>query len=123
MCQAGSTATGSWAAGPAMPSGLNVEDGPAAVLASGHVLFGASPGASGDGLKYFEFGGASLISVPAPSRASGDATYFTSLLVLPTGQVLFVDSSNTVQIYTPAASPTYNPAWAPAITSVLSTVT
>jgi hypothetical protein len=120
---AGSTATGNWAAGPVLPSGLNVEDGPGAVLPSGHVLFGASPGASGGGLKYFEFDGASLISVPAPSRASGDATYFTSLLVLPTGQVLFVDSSNTVQIYTPAASPTYNPAWAPAITSVLSTVT
>src|SRR5208283_2901651 len=72
---AGSTAAGTWAQGPALPSGLNVEDGPGAVLPSGHVLFGASPGESGTGLKYFEFDGTSLTSVPAPGRASSDATY------------------------------------------------
>ena len=115
---AGSTAAGSWAIGPSMPSGLNVEDGPAAILPSGHVLFGGSPGGSGTGLKYFEFNGLSLVSVPAPSRASSDATYYTSLLLLPTGQVMFVDGSKVAQIYTPAASPTYNASWAPAITSV-----
>jgi hypothetical protein len=63
-----------------------------------------------------------LNSVPAPARASSDATYFTQLLVLPSGQVLFVDGSTTVQLYDPASSPTYNPAWAPAITSISSTV-
>ena len=119
---AGSTATGTWAIGPAMPSGLNVEDGPAALLPNGHVLFGGSPGDSNPGLKYFEFDGTNLISVPAPARAAYDATYFTQLLVLPTGQVLFVDSSRSVQLYTPAASPSYNPAWAPTITSVSSTL-
>ena len=36
-------ASNSWSVGPAVPVGLNVEDGPAAVLPSGHVLFGASP--------------------------------------------------------------------------------
>jgi hypothetical protein len=66
---AGSTAAGSWAQGPATPAGLNVEDGPAAVLPSGNVLFGGSPGESGAGLRYFEFNGTSLVSVPAPSRA------------------------------------------------------
>ena len=119
---AGSIATGSWAIGPAMPSGLNVEDGPGAVLPSGHVLFGGSPGASGSGLKYFEFDGTNLISVPAPGSANNDATYFTSLLVLPTGQVMFVDSSNTVQLYTSASSPSYLPGWAPTISSVPSTI-
>jgi hypothetical protein len=119
---AGSAATGSWTKGPQMPAGLNVEDGPAAVLPSGHVLFGGSPGESGGGLQYFEFDGTNLIGVPVPSRGSGDATYYTSLLVLPSGQVLFVDSSSTVQLYTPAASPTYNPAWAPTIGSVPSTI-
>jgi hypothetical protein len=118
----GATAPGSWAIGPAMPSGLNVEDGPAALLPSGHVLFGGSPGDSGTGLRYFEFDGSVLNSVPAPARASSDATYYTQLLVLPTGQVLFVDGSTTVQLYTPASSPTYNPAWAPTITSVSSTI-
>ena len=117
-----STATGTWAAGPQLPAGLNVQDGPGAVLPSGHVLFGASPGASGVGLQYFEFDGTRLISVPAPPGASNDATYFTSLLVLPTGQVMLVDFSSTVQIYTPAATPTYNASWAPTISVVPSTV-
>ncbi len=117
-----STAAGTWAAGPQLPAGLNVQDGPGAVLPSGHVLFGASPGASGRGLQYFEFDGVRLISVPAPANAANDATYFTSLLVLPTGQVMLTDFSTTVQIYTPAASPTYNAAWAPTITTVPSTI-
>ena len=117
-----STATGSWAAGPQMPTGLNVQDGPGVVLPSGHVLFGGSPGESGVGLQYFEFDGARLNSVPAPPDALSDATYFTSLLVLPTGQVMLVDFSATVQIYTPAASPTYNAAWAPTISAVPSTI-
>ena len=38
--------------------------------------------------------------------------------MLPSGQVMFVDFSTTVQLYTPAASPTYDPAWTPTITSV-----
>lgn len=117
---AGSTATGTWVEGPAMPSGLNVEDGPAALLPSGNVLFGASPGDSGTGLKYFEFNGTSLVSVPAPSRASSDATYYTSLLVLPTGQVMFIDGSTTVQLYNSTGSPSAS--WAPSITNVPTTI-
>lgn len=119
----GSTAAGGWTAGPVLPTGLNVEDGPGVVLPSGHVLFGASPGASSAGLQYFEFDGASLLSVPAPANAGNDATYFTSLLPLPSGQVLFVDGTTTVQVYTPATSPTYSSAWAPTISSVPATIT
>jgi hypothetical protein len=110
-----STATGTWSIGPALPAGLNVEDGPAALLPSGHVLFGASPGDSDPGLQYFEFDGSSLNSVPAPADAPYDATYYTQLLVLPTGQVLFVDDSQSVEVYTPAVLPTYKPDWAPFI--------
>ena len=65
---AGSTATGSWAVGPQLPAGLNVEDGPGAILPSGHVLFGASPGETGTGLQYFEFDGTNLISIPLPAK-------------------------------------------------------
>ncbi len=110
--------TGTWTAGPAVPGGLNVEDGPGAVLPNGHVLFGASPGDSGSGLKYFEFDGTSLAAVPGPGNAAGDATYFTSLLVLPTGQVLFVDGSTTVELYTPSSATGPAVAWRPTVTSV-----
>jgi hypothetical protein len=106
-----------WTTGPAVPGGLNVQDGPAAVLPSGHVLFGASPGADRTGLQYFEFDGTQLAATALPANAASDATYFTSLLLLPTGQVLFVDDSTVAQIYTPASAPTYDPAWAPTITS------
>ena len=115
---AGTTATGSFVVGPQMPSGLNVEDGPGALLPSGNVLFGASPGASGTGLKYFEFNGSTLVSVPAPANANNDATYYTSLLVLPTGQVMFVDGSTTVQLYSSTGSP--QASWAPSILSISS---
>ncbi len=112
--------TNTWTVGPDIPSGLHIEDGPGAVLPNGHVLFGASPGAVGSGLQYFEFDGLSLNSVPAPSHANDDASYFTSLLVLPTGQVMFVDGSTTVELYTPGSS--YNSSWAPTITSAPATV-
>jgi hypothetical protein len=106
-----------WVAGPTVPDGLNVQDGPAAVLPSGHVLFGASPDSTTAGLKYFEFDGERLVAAPPPENAASDATYSSSLLLLPTGQVLFVDVSSKVQVYSPAPTPTYDSAWAPTITS------
>jgi hypothetical protein len=113
----------SWAAGPSVPNGLNVQDGPAVVLPSGHVLFGASPGATSNGLQYYEFDGAQLNPAPAPANAANDATEVTSLLPLPDGRVLFVDGSAIVQVYSPALSPTYDPAWAPTISSAPTTLT
>jgi hypothetical protein len=109
--------SGTWSAGPTVPDGLNIQDGPGVVLPSGHVLFGASPGATAPGLQYFEFDGAQLVAAPLPQNAASDSTTSTSLLPLPTGQVLFVDKTTTVQIYSPAVSPTYDPAWAPTVTS------
>jgi hypothetical protein len=113
----------SWTAGPTVPNGLNIQDGPGVVLPNGHVLFGASPGATGTGLQYFEFDGTQLVAVPLPASAANDAAYYTNLLMLPTGQALFVDNSTTVQVYTPAPSPTYDPAWAPTIASAPATIT
>lgn len=118
----GSAGTGSWVAGPTLPAGLNVADGPGAVLPDGRVLFGASPGTNGLGLRYFEFDGASLSEVAAPANAAADAAYFTSLLPLPTGEVLFTDSTRLVELYTPA-NLAAAPAWAPTITNVPTSLT
>ena len=109
-------APGTWAQGPDFPGGLHVDDGPAVLLPDGHVLAAASPGGSSQGLAFFEFDGTNLISVPATSNANSDAATWTSLLLLPNGQVLFVDGSNIVEIYAPAK--TYDPSWAPTISSV-----
>ena len=114
--------TQTWSAGPAAPPGYNAQDGPGAVLPSGHVFFDVSPGAEGLGLVFYEFDGTALLATPLPQHAQTDATYFTSLLPLPSGEVLFVDESTTVQIYAPAVAPTYDPVWAPTISAAPSAV-
>jgi hypothetical protein len=107
--------TGSWSAGPTFPNGLGVADGPAALLPNGNVLVDASPFFSGPS-QFFEFNGASLISVSAPPNTNVPS-YVGRMLVLPTGQILFTHGSNQIQIYTPTG--TYQSAWRPAISSSL----
>jgi hypothetical protein len=110
-----SPAANTWVAGPTVPNGLNIQDGAAVLLPSGHVLFGASPGATGQGLQYFEFDGVQLQAAAAPLGAAADTSDSVTLLLLPTGQALLVDGSTTAQIYTPSGSSTNEAAWAPAI--------
>ena len=121
-CGSGHTAiynsrTGGWTAGPDFPAGYGVADAPAALEPNGNVLVFASPSRfyppAG---QFFEWNGSSLslASAPPPS-AEEDASYVGHLLILPTGQIMFTDFSNNVEVFTPAG--TYNPAWAPTISS------
>jgi hypothetical protein len=55
-----------------------------------------------------------------PPNAPFDSSYYGNMLILPTGQVLFTDFSNDIEIYT--STGTYNPAWAPRIQSAPATV-
>ena len=122
------TSNGTWSAGPSFPlvSGNQyaVADGPAALLPSGNVLVGTSPFTAPSSYntptQYFEFDGVHLNSVPLPPHASTDATYYTRMLPLPTGQVLFSDDYMAMDIYTPTGTP--NAAWAPTISSVPGTL-
>src|SRR5579863_7020226 len=117
--------TGTWTAGPSFPKGFGIMDGPGALLITGNVLVGAAPTSAthcyGTGVKYYEFNGKTLTSVPGPPNAPTDKTYYGRMLDLPSGHVLFTDGSNDVEIYTPAGSA--NSAWEPKITSVPSTIT
>ena len=112
---------GSWTAGPDFPNGLDVADGPAALLPSGNVLCQASPGIYNPPSSFFEFDGKNLNPAPAPPNAPNDPSYAGVMIVLPTGQVLWTDGSQDVEVYTPKGSP--NPAWAPTIKSAPSSVT
>jgi hypothetical protein len=114
------TASGNWSAGPTFPSGLDIADGPAALLPNGNVLLDTAPGVFNRGTQFFEFNGASLISVPNPPNAANDFSYVGRMLVLPTGQILFTDQTSQVQIYN--TSGTYQSAWQPVITSVPGTL-
>lgn len=119
-CGAGHTATydsntGTWTAGPDFPGALNIADGPASLLPNGNVLLDTSPGIFQPPTYFFEFDGTNLNPVSGPPNASGDTSYFGNMLILPTGQILFTDFSDDIEIYT--SSGTYNPGWAPRIKS------
>lgn len=115
------TNTGGWSQGPTFSSGLDVADGPAALLPSGNVLVVASPGVFQCCLQFFEFNGSNLISAPLAQNSNQRTSFQENMLVLPTGQVLLVDQSNVVQIYTPAG--TFQSSWQPTISSVASSLT
>ena len=102
-----------WSLGPTLPISpqgfqYTAQDAPGALLPSGHVLIAASGGAANGGysnppVAFFEFDGRKFIPEPTIPNAAQDVSGSISLLLLPTGQVLSVDSSLDVEIYTPAA--------------------
>ena len=118
------TNTGTWSAGPNVPSvggvPYTLADAPAAQLPSGNVLFAASPSnwtaASGPGsfphpTNFFEVGPASGGNVITPITQNPDGpntnSFLWNFLVLPNGQVLAVEpqASANVWIYTPSPAP------------------
>ncbi len=118
-------AAGRWVKGPAIPTigGLQYDsaDGPGSILPDGNVLFDVSPCVYNAPLAFFLYNASSntLSAVPNVPNAANDSTYYTRLLALPNGQVLFNDGSNQMLVYTAGGTP--NPAWAPSITSISTT--
>ncbi len=116
---------GRWVKGPSIPTigGLQYDsaDGPGSILPDGNVLFDASPCVFNAPIAFFLYNASSntLSSVPNIPNAANDSTYYTRMLALPNGQVLFNDGSNQMEVYTAGGTP--NPAWAPSITSLSST--
>ena len=115
------SASGTWSSGQPLPGGQDIADGPAALLPNGNVLIEASPGFFLPPATFYEFDGTSFHVVSGPPNAPGDVSFSGSMLVLPTGQILFTDDTQDVELYT--SSGTYQSAWRPAITSFPSTVT
>jgi hypothetical protein len=118
------THPGKWVPGPDFPNGLTMFDGPAALLPNGNVLCMTSPSAFSNGTVFFEWDGNKLIQVPDIPGASGIPSFVGDMLVLPTGQILLTTqgaASPQVMVYTAKGSA--NPACAPTITSVPTTIT
>jgi hypothetical protein len=114
--------TGTWTAGPDFPAAYGSADGPAALEPSGNVLVFSSPSRSYPPAgQFFEWNGTSLTLIAPPASAVEDASYVGHLLILPTGQIMFTDFSQNVEVLTPAG--TYNPSWAPTISSVSGSLT
>ncbi|HLV87907.1 MAG TPA: hypothetical protein VKV39_13065 [Candidatus Sulfotelmatobacter sp.] len=122
--------TNTWKTGPQMPiNSFNpgydgVADGPAALMPNGHVLVMASDSGAcfTPGADFFEFDGSALHSLPKTPNAVNEASYDGRMLVLPSGNILFTDGSNDIEIFTPASG-AYKSAWAPAISKYPATMT
>jgi hypothetical protein len=115
------TKTKTWKAGPDFPSAVACDDAPAALEINGNVIVMTSPPVFNTGAVFFEWNGTKLTKIPGPPQAPNDAAFYGHFLELPTGQLLFTDYSNDIEVFTPKG--TYKAAWAPTITSVPSTVT
>lgn len=100
------TDAGSWVAGPDFPNADNAGDSFAVLLTSGNVLV---EGVSGT---LYEYDGQTM-------TANGQVVSGSSLLVLPTGEVIV--GGPPVQLYTSSGQP--SPSWAPTITSFPASVT
>jgi len=123
--------TGQWTPGPVFPPSSaggqdGVCDGPAAVLPNGRALVMTSRinnnAAGNPPADFYEFDGTTINSVPGPPNAPNDASFYGRMLVLPTGNILFTDGSQDVEIFEPADT-TFNNAWQPTVTSFPATVT
>jgi hypothetical protein len=96
--------TGTWTPGPPFPGMLDIADGPGILLPDGNVLVDASPGIYQLGVEFFEWDGTSLNQVPGNTNAPTDSSWYGQFLMLPTGQVMYTDLSNDVEIYTPSGT-------------------
>lgn len=109
--------TNTWAAGPDIVSSsklFGADDAPAAVMPNGHVLFAADAGPQGNTFSpptlIFDFDPTTnTISTAAPAIPDVNLVnipaFVTRMLMLPTGQVLFADSSRQLYAYTPDGPP------------------
>jgi hypothetical protein len=115
---------GKWTAGPTFPTQggeqLDTGDAPSTMLLDGTIMLPASPGVYSTPSTFFSFNGKKLKEIAGPPNEINDSTYNFRLLLLPTGQVLSVDGSSDIEIYTPKSKKTV--ALPPVISSAPSTI-
>ena len=109
------TKTKKWAKGPDFQGRDNCSDAPASLEINGNVIVMASPGFGGTPATFYEWNGSKLSKIPGPPDASQESSFIGHFLVLPTGQLLFSDFSQHLEVFT--SKGTYNKAWVPKITS------
>jgi hypothetical protein len=97
-------ASNTWVAGPTPANGLDAADAPAALEPNGKVLAMLSPGEFAGGCQMVEYdpNSNSLASTANPANCPADSSFVGHLMILPTGQIMFTDFNNQVEVYTPA---------------------
>jgi hypothetical protein len=109
------TANSTWTAGPNFPGNVSVADGPASIETNGNVLVFGSVN-EGSPATFYEWNGTALTATVNPPNAGNDGSFYGHLLALPTGQILFADYSQDVELFNPTGSP--DPGWAPMVTKL-----
>ncbi|MGH3169635.1 MAG: hypothetical protein ACRDN0_27625, partial [Trebonia sp.] len=113
-----------WTAGPEIPAiggqQFDSTDGPGSILPDGNVLFDVSACVYNTPTHFFLYNASShaLTQVPDVPNAPNDSSYYTKMLMLPNGQVLFNDGSSQMLVYTAGGTPAKS--WAPSISSLSS---
>ena len=115
------TKTKTWKAGPDFGTGDACDDAPAALETNGNVLVMASPPTFNPPATFYEWNGTKLTKIAGPPQAPNDPAFVGHFLELPTGQIMFTDYSQDVELFTPKG--TFKKAWQPTITSVPTTIT
>jgi hypothetical protein len=112
---------GTWSAGPKIPTfgGLQYDsaDGTGSILPDGNVLFDVSKCVYFAPTHFFLYNASSntLTQVADVPNAPNDSSYYTRMLTLANGQVLFDDGSGQMEVYTAGGTP--QTSWEPTITS------
>ena len=105
----GSTANGSWIAGPNIPNGQGRTDAPAAMMVNGNILCDVGPEQTFDGpVSFYEYNYVSNVftQVNGPTGTTFNAApYYNKFLDLPDGTVLFSFGSTTLYDYQPSGLP------------------
>jgi hypothetical protein len=115
---------GTWTAGPQTPviggEEYDSTDGPGSILPDGNVLFDVSACVYNAPTHFFVYHASSntLSQIPDVPNAPNDSTFYTRMLALPNGQVLFNDGSSQMEVYTAGGTP--KAWWRPSITSLSS---
>jgi hypothetical protein len=96
--------TQTWTAAPDFPGVKDMADAPAALETNGNVLMFASDGVFGANGQFYEWNGSAISTVPNPPNAPSDSSYYGHLLMLPSGQIMFTDFSNDVELFNSTGS-------------------
>jgi hypothetical protein len=115
----GSTANGSWVAGPSIPGGLGEDDAAGAMLRDGNFLITAGPSDSYNGpttMYTYNWQTNSFSAFSGPNTYSGPP-FLTRMLALPNGDLLYSENGNTLYQYDPGDSAPANAV--PTITSIV----
>ena len=103
----GTTAPGSWVAGPNVPNTLGTDDAPLAMLPDGTVLCCAGPsGTYGGPTTFFIYDPvANAFNAVSGAPSIGGAPFVSRMLDLPNGQVLYTSGGSQLYVYSPGTSP------------------